>query len=131
MKYLLAYKGFCKFSKEWEVETDQQDLQNLVIKLRKGLGLISSNTMQLEQHDSYEGYFGEVYRLSDACFGNVVAEPISIIGAGTAGDSFTFSLPVKYHTLPQYHVAYRGKILQCVLVNEIIYRELKDIGIAS
>lgn len=129
MKYLLTYKGFCKFIKEWEVLTDPHDLNNTVIQLQKGPGLIGSDTIHVDKNG---GYTGTVHRIGISCFvSKIVENPIKITLAGTAGDSFTFSLPQKFHSIPQYHIHYENTIQQCILVNDIIYEELKHIGITS
>lgn len=127
MKYLLSYKGFCRFIREWEVLTDNHDLNNTVIRLRKGAGLMS-NPIKVDKHG---GYNGIIHRTGTSCFVSNIDDPIKIILAGTAGDSFSFSLPQKFHSVPQYHIHYRNTIQQCILVNDIIYTELKRIGIAS
>lgn len=130
MKYLLAYKGFCKFIKEWEVLSDPSDLQDSIIQLQRGQGLIGSHPIKIDDKGIYHGEIHEI-KLFQSCYKPppFSAVSITIAPAGVAGDSFAFSLPIKFHKLKQYHVHYKDTIHQCIMVNENIYRELKTIGL--
>jgi len=126
MKYLLSFKGFCSFVKEWEVLSGRTDT---VIRMQQGHGLISSNPITISDDGVYRG---AIHRIKVGFLTTkVVADNIVINPAGKAGDSFTFSLPLKYHLIPQYHVHYMGRISQCILVNDSIYHELRRVGIAK
>lgn len=125
MKYLLAFKGFCSFIKEWEFIP----LSDTIIRIQRGHGLIGSNPITVDKDGVYRG---EIYKIKVGYFTTKVeADNIIVYPAGIAGDSFTFSLPLKFHQLPQYHVHYMGHIKQCILVNDSIYDELRRVGLAQ
>jgi hypothetical protein len=98
------------------------------IQLQKGRDLIASTPMLMNSDGNYEGV---VHRIQSCLrvFGKLTEEPITISSAGTAGDSFVFSLPQKYHTLQQYHIHYRGSVTHAIMVNEEQYKELKNVRI--
>lgn len=135
MKYLLSYKGFCRFAKEWEVHRHGPltDLNDSVIHLQHSNNSIKlvSDIMECNKDGVYEGEVFPVHGLSCLFLplGTTGGGPIKLIPADVAGKSFTFSLPVKYHTLKQYHVHYANKVKQCILVNEVVLADLERIGI--
>lgn len=135
MKYLLSYTGFCRFAKEWEVHGDPRDLEDKVFYLQH-----SNNSIRLKSglmsRDSNGNYEGEVFPIQGlSCLflplGTTGGGPIKLVSSDTAGKSFTYSLPAKYHTLKQYHIHYGNKVKQCIMVNDVILADLERIGIIS
>ena len=121
MRYLLSYKDFGKLVKEWEVVQQQEK-----IKLQRGNGLTDTDWISSD----IDGFYDYVAVLICSYgYGEVSKVPIDIKYIGTSGDSFQFTIPKQYHDLPVYNVKFMGKIYNCVLVTEEIYKFFKKIGI--
>ena len=120
MKYLLSYRKFCDFNKEWEI----LDIDTDKLIFRKGRGLTRSNVLQ---SDGKEGYTGTVSTIEGGFLDGYCLSQRDIVlkKAGRAGDGLKFSLPIKYHMMPLYCLHYKGTVKQCIIVNEVIYYELK------
>lgn len=127
MKHLLAYKGFCRFTKQWDVITLAQN--STVLRVKDGP--VMSDSMHIDSNGRYQGTVIRQHSCLLPWSTAHTEDPIKIMTAGTAGDSFAFSLPQKFHKVPQFHVHYHNTIQQCILVDDSVYAELKRIGITT
>ena len=124
MQYLLSYRGFCKFKKEWDILIHESKF----LKMRKNYGLVSATLFKTE---GITGYTNPIYK-GNSNFITIYGQSNEVIELrqyGKAGDSFLYTLPIKYHRLPQYHLFSGNTIKQCIIVSEEIYRDLIKIGL--
>jgi hypothetical protein len=120
MKYLLTFKGFDKFKKEWEVIGDYD-----TIKVRRGNGLIESDAMHLINQQ----YNGFVKELRNRWFSyKVVKVPFKLRVLPKVADLCPpAALPEKFHNLHQYVITYNGVDQDAVIVTPEEFHELKKI----
>jgi len=114
MKYLLAYRAN---SQSFQYDWLWIEYPDGTMSVQQNFGLVCSRPMTRSGDEEWNGYIDE-FRIVRCVSFRLVRNPIRIKHMGVAGDSFVFSLPAKYHQLPQYHVHYNGRITQCILVDE-------------
>jgi hypothetical protein len=121
MKYLLVYKGFCKFKIGWEVIGDYDK-----ITFRVGEGQISSNEMNLI-NNQYDGYVKEI--TTQWLWYKVRKVPFNLRILNSAADLCPpASLPDKFHNHTQYLLTYNGVSQDCVIVTHDEYTVLKTLN---